>query len=319
MRQSQEEAARSEGHERLARMAIATSLAVACVVLVGKVGAAWLTGSSALLSDALESVIHIAATGVAAFSVWYSQLPPDRSHPYGRERIVYFSAGLEGALISIAALVILGVAVRDVIAGPQLQHLGTGLLLTGSTALINLGLGLALVRVGRRTGSLAVEANGHHTLTDVVTSGAVLLGVGLVWLTDLLILDPLVAILAGLHILRSGVRLMRQSFRGLLGAVDAQQTEALRAALEHARAEGLIQGFHALRFRVEGHTLWAEVHLLMEGDLTLTEAHRRATEVERRMMAAIDQHPVRVTSHVEPARHGRAHPEGHDPSGDLSG
>lgn len=313
------EAEKLEGDaERRARRAIGISFAVALVVLCGKAGAAWITGSSAILSDALESTIHIVATGIAVFSVWYSQRPADRTHPYGRERIVFFSAGLEGALISVAALTILWVGVRDLIVGPEVEQLGLGLLLTAAMAAINLVLGLYLVRVGRSTGSLAVEANGQHTLTDVVTSSAVLAGVSVVWWTGLVILDPLIAIAAGIHILSTGGRLMRRSFRGLIGAVDETRSGALRAALEEAQAEGLIDGFHALRFRTEGHTLWAEVHLLLEGELPLHEAHRRATQVEARMREAVEDAPLRVTSHLEPRRHAHAHPEGHERAGDLA-
>ena len=304
--------------ERQARRAIAISFGVALLVLVGKVGAAWITGSKALLSDALESVIHIAATGIAAFSVWYAQLPPDRSHPYGRERIVFFSAGMEGTLISLAALSILYLAIVDILRGPQVEQLGTGLVITAAMGAINLALATYLIRVGRRSGSLAVEANGHHTMTDVWTSGAVLVGVAIVWATDLVILDPLVAIAAGLHILHTGWRLIRESARGLLGAADPKKAEALRRALDEARTQGLISDYHALRFRTEGHTLWAEVHLLMSGQLTLHAAHERATAVERMMRAALPDAPLRVTSHMEPRAHHEAHPDGHVEAGDLA-
>ncbi|TVR04590.1 MAG: cation transporter [Deltaproteobacteria bacterium] len=294
------------------------SFAVALLVLVGKVAAAWITGSKALLSDALESTIHIAATGIAVFSVWYASQPPDRGHPYGHERIVFFSAGMEGGLISIAALSIVALGVRDIIVGPEVQNLGLGLLLTGAMGLVNLVLGLYLLRSGRRSGSLAVEANGQHTLTDVWTSGAVLVGVAVVWVTGLVILDPLVAIGAGLHILATGGKLLRRSFAGLMGTADPGDAARLREALQSACADGTVEDFHALRLRTEGTTRWAEVHLLMPGTLSLTEAHERATAVEERMQSALPGAEVRVTSHIEPLAHALAHPEGHRPAGDLS-
>lgn len=301
-----------------ARRAIGLSLIVAIAVVVGKVAAAWITGSSALLADALESVIHIAATGIAAFSVWYAQLPPDRGHPYGRERIVFFSAGMEGTLISVAALGILYVSVEALIVGPEVRQLGIGLLLTAMLALVNLLLGRYLVRVGRETGSLAVESNGHHTLTDVWTSSAILVGVGVVWLTGWVVLDPLVAILAALQILRTGIGLVRRSFAGLIGAADPETAQVLREALDEARSAGVVEDFHALRFRTEGHTIWVEVHLLVDGQLSVEEAHARATEVEQRLNRALGSTPVRVTTHVEPLAHTRAHPGGHREAGDLA-
>lgn len=308
----------SEHEARAARRAIGLSLAVAVAVVVGKVGAAWLTGSSALLADALESIIHIAATAIAAFSVWYAQRPPDQGHPYGRERIVFFSAGMEGALISVAALGILVVSVEALVVGPEVRQLGLGLLLTAWLAFVNLALGRHLVRVGRRTGSLSVEANGHHTLTDVWTSSAILVGVGVVWLTGWVVLDPLVAILAALKILWTGFGLVRQSFAGLIGAADPEVAAALRGALAECQAEGVIADFHALRFRTEGRTVWVEVHVLVDGALSVVDAHGRATDVERRLERALGGTPVRVTTHVEPLAHRRAHPEGHRKAGDLS-
>ena len=140
--------------ERQQRLAMTASLVVAVVMLVGKLWAYQLTGSTAILSDALESVVHLAATAMAGFSLWYAAQPPDRAHPYGHGKIAYFSSGLEGALILLAAVGIVWTAIVDLIRGPEVQQIGLGLLITAVLALINLVLGLALVRVGKRTNAL---------------------------------------------------------------------------------------------------------------------------------------------------------------------
>lgn len=195
---------------------MSASLAVAVVMLVGKLTAYALTGSAAIFSDALESVIHLVATAIAGFSLWYAAQPPDPNHPYGHGKIAYFSSGLEGALILLAAVAIGYEAIQALVEGPSLENLGVGLAITAALGLVNLVLGLSLIRVGRRTNALVLVANGHHVLTDMWTSLGVLVGVGLVLVTGLEWLDPVVAILVGANILWTSVRLMREAYGGLM-------------------------------------------------------------------------------------------------------
>lgn len=301
----------AESHD-IRALAMRASLAVAVLMLAGKLTAFFLTGSTAILSDAAESVIHIVATGIAAFSLWFARRPASAHFPYGRGKIAYFSAGFEGALIMSAALFIIWAGAEALVTGPELRRLDLGLLITAALAAVNLALGLFLIRTGRRHNALILIANGKHVLTDMWTSVAVVAGVGAVWLTGVLWLDPAVAITAGLNILVSAAALMRRAFLGLLDEAPLGHTARLVECLRAAVAEGLITGFHQLRHRVANDAVWIEVHLLLPGSTTLHDTHARATAVERRVEALFPSHTVHVTSHLEPAHgHDEHHPGGH--------
>ncbi len=290
------------------RVAMRASLAVAVLMLVGKGAAYYLTGSTAILSDALESVIHLFATAGAAFSLWYASQPPDPQHLYGHGKVAYFSSGFEGALILVAALGIFIEAGRALAQGPELSSLGAGLTIVAALALVNLVLGLALVRTGRRTRAVVLVANGHHVLTDMWTSLGVLIGVGLVWVTGITWLDPVIAILAGANILWTAARLLRGAYSGLMETADSADTERALDALRRAVEEGRVEGFHHLRHRRVNDVVWIEVHLLFPDSLPLDEAHNRATIVEADLSGVFPGERVQVTSHLEPSSHD--HPAG---------
>lgn len=287
------------------------SLGIAVLMLVGKFTAFWLTGSTAILSDALESVIHIVATCVVAYSLWLTTKPADADHPYGHGKFAYFSAGMEGALILVASVAIIVVAVQALLVGPQLKQLDLGLLVTFALAMVNLALGWFLISVGKRTNTLVLEANGHHVLTDMWTSLGVVLGVFLVYVTGLTWLDPVVAILAALNILRSGGTLMGTAYQGLMEKVSDHDTALVMGELERAVGEGLIGGFHQLRHRRVNDQVYVDAHLLVPGHLSLDEAHRRASEVESRVGTLFPADRVWMTSHLEPEEHEAVHPDGH--------
>ncbi len=292
--------------------AIVVSLAVSLLMLGGKLGAYILTGSTAILSDAMESVVHLLATGIAAFSLWYAAQPADREHPYGHGKMAYFSAGLEGTFIGLAALAIIYSAVRALIEGPQIRQLGVGVLVLVVLSVINLLLGWYLIRTGRKYRSLVLISNGHHVLTDVWTSVGVVVGVALVGLTGWVILDPLIAIVVGLNILWTAYRLVRKAFKGLMDTVDPRDHEHIRRVLDRAMEVGLIAGYHQLRHRRMDNHLWVEVHLLFPDDMSLQKAHERASRIEmaiRRMFP--DEHVV-VLTHLEPEHHEEAHPAGYE-------
>lgn len=292
---------------------MAASVAVAVVMLVGKLGAWYITGSAAILSDAMESVVHLLATGFAAFSVWYAVRPPDRTHPYGHGKIAYLSSGFEGGLIMIAAVVIVYTAVGDLIAGPTLDELGIGLAITAALMLVNLVLGVALIRVGRRHHSLVIESNGRHVLTDMWTSLGVLVGVGLVQLTGIVWLDPVTAILIGINILWTAGSLMRRSVYGLMEQADPDDERALQAVLDRAVASGIVNGWHELRHRRVHNQVWVEFHLLFPNAMTVVEAHYRGSRVEGEVRALFPHADVVVTPHFEPEKgHDAAHPHGHE-------
>ncbi|MDX1530610.1 MAG: cation diffusion facilitator family transporter [Rhodothermales bacterium] len=299
------------------RIAMAASLGIAVLMLVGKLVAFSLTGSTAILSDALESVIHVVATAIAAFSLWYAAQPPDPAHPYGHGKIAYFSSAFEGALILVAALGIAYAAVEALITGPELEQLGLGLLITAGLAAVNAVLGFSLIRIGKRTNAIVLVANGQHVLTDMWTSLGVLVGVGLVWATGVEWLDPVVALLVGLNIVWTAWRLLRRSYEGLMEKADAADSERLIETLRTAQAAGVLRGWHHLRHRRVNDQVWVEVHLLFEPDLPLHEAHRRATAVETDLRAHFPKDDVLVTSHLEPETHEHPELDRHEPFKDA--
>ncbi len=292
-------------------IAMTASLLVSFLMLAGKMTAYFITGSAAIFSDAIESVVHLFATGFAGFSLWYAVRPPDPGHPYGHGKIAYFSAGFEGGLILIAALSIMYSAVLDLIRGPELRQLDVGLWIIAGLTAVNLALGLSLVYVGRKHNSLVLVSNGQHVLTDMWTSLGVLVGVGLVALTDFAWLDPIVAIIVALNILWTAFRLMRRSVVGLMEAADPEDTKAILEVLDQAVREGLISGYHQVRHRRVNDQVWIECHLLFPETMSITEAHRRSHAVEDRLAERFSDGDIIFTAHLEPESHGAGLPGGH--------
>ena len=292
---------------RAQRFAIRLSLGVGVLMFAGKVFAYLITGSAAILSDAAESVVHVVAVGFAAYSLRVSLMPPDEDHPYGHEKIGFFSAGFEGAMIGIAALYILFEAARKWLTGLQLQRLEEGTLIVAGAALINGALGGYLVWQGRRHRSLILEANGRHVLTDCYTSVGVIVGLGLTLLTGWLPFDPILAILVALNILWSGGRLIRKAFGGLMDERDAEIDATVLTALGEV-APGDVAEYHGLRHRQMGNSVWVDVHLLFrEGEL-LRDAHEVATRLEERIAMALRPQRAVVITHLEPFEgHGDHH------------
>ena len=290
-------------------------------MLAGKLGAYFLTGSAAIFSDASESVVHLLATAFVGFSLWYSFQPADTGHPYGHGKIAYFSSGFEGMLIIIAAVSIIYMAVEDLIHGADLSQLDLGLGILAGLTMVNLILGLYLIRTGRKYNNLVLVSNGQHVLTDMWTSLGVLAGVGLVWLTGILWFDPVVAIIVAVNIVWTGARLLRGSISGLMERADDAETSALLNMLDSACHEGIISGFHQLRYRRVHDQVWIEYHLLFPKDLSITEAHARSHAVEDRVGALFPRDEVYVTAHLEPDHHAEAHPAAYaepaDPLGNV--
>jgi cation diffusion facilitator family transporter len=207
---------RDEKELRDAQYAMRLSLIVGLAMLIGKITVYFLTHSTAIFSDAAESVVHVIAVGFASFSLRLSTKPASGHFLYGYERITFFSAGFEGAMIVVAAIAILLESIRKWIAGLQLEHLGGGALLILAAGILNAALGYYLLRAGRRSNSLILEADGKHVLTDSLTSFGVVVGLGLVMLTHWKPLDPLVAIAVAANILWSGGHLVWRSAVGLM-------------------------------------------------------------------------------------------------------
>ncbi len=286
------------------------SLAFGVLMLAGKVAAYLLTGSAAVLSDAAESVIHVVAVAFAAFSLWLSMRPADDRFTFGYERIVFFSAGFEGALIILAAAAIIYAAARKLVSGAPLENLGAGALLILAASAVNAVLGWYLLRAGRRTGSLILQANGQHVLADSWTSLGVVGGLSLVALTGWQPFDPLCALAVAANILWSGSRLVLRSVSGLMDYSDPNTGRQLRAKLDGLCAELGVR-YHGVRFRDSGHRLIVHVHLLFPYQTELGEAHRIATAIEERLPLLLDM-PAEVVTHLESAEdHGEVHSREH--------
>jgi cation diffusion facilitator family transporter len=299
---------RSDAAER--RWAMRLSLVVGVGMLLGKVAAFALTGSAAILSDAAESVIHVMAVGFAAFALALTQKPADQRFPYGYERIAFFSAGFEGALIIVAALTIVAAAVHKWMTGLELEQLGLGTVLVAGAGALNAGLGLYLVRTGRRTGSIILEANGRHVLTDSWTSAGVVAGLLLVIWTGWKPFDPICALIVAANILWSGADLVRRSIAGLMDYTDPATERALVGAAE-ALSRELDVRFHRLRSRHTGQRLLVEVHLLFAYGTPVGEAHRRATLFETRLPARLPM-DAEVVTHLEAVEdHETVHLDAH--------
>jgi cation diffusion facilitator family transporter len=301
---------RNEQELRDARFAMRLSLILGIVMLLGKLTAYFLTHSAAILSDAAESVVHVVAVAFAAFSLRLSAKPAAPEFLYGYERITFFSAGFEGAMIILAGIAILIGTIEKWIAGLQLENLGTGTSLVLAAGILNAGLGYYLLRVGRRTRSLILEADGKHVLTDSWTSFGVVAGLGLVLLTRWKPFDPLVAIAVAVNILWSGGQLVWHSAVGLLDYGDPASGRNIREKLDIICDE-LGINYHGVRFRTTGYRQIIEVHLLFPHSTPVGEAHRLATMLEEQLPRELGT-PAEIITHLESLEdHSDVHSEQH--------
>ena len=293
-----------------ARLAMRWSLMIGVLMLVGKTAAYFMTGSAAVLSDFAESVVHVVAVAFAVFSLRLSTKPAAPNFLYGYERITFFSAGFEGAMIVLAAVWILVATIEKWMAGLKLEHLGSGTLLLLAAGVLNAGLGWYLLRVGKSSHSLILEADGKHVLTDSLTSFGVVAGLVLVMLTGWKPFDPLIAIAVAANILWSGGRLAWRSAVGLLDYSDPETGKRIRERLDAICSELGVQ-YHGVRFRTTGYRHIIEVHLLFPHATPVGEAHRVATALEERLPVELAT-PAEVITHLESledheAVHSREH------------
>jgi cation diffusion facilitator family transporter len=293
-----------------ARFAMRLSLIVGVVMLGGKATAYFMTHSAAIFSDAAESVVHVIAVAFAAFSLRLSAKPAAPQFLYGYERITFFSAGFEGAMIVVAAVAIVVAAIEKWIAGLRLEHLGAGTALVLIAGVMNAALGYYLLRVGRRTNSLILEADAKHVLTDSFTSFGVVAGLALVLLTRWKPFDPLIAFVVAGNILWSGGHLVWRSAVGLLDYSDPQAGKQIRNKLDVICADLAIQ-YHGVRYRTTGYRQMIEVHLLFPRSTSVSEAHRLATILEERLPAELGT-PAEIVTHLEALEdHATVHREQH--------
>ncbi|MBI2807645.1 MAG: cation transporter [Planctomycetes bacterium] len=279
------------------RYPIVLSILAALVTLGIKTTAYLFTDSVGLLSDAAESIVNLTAALTALFCLWYSAQPVDSTHTYGHEKIEFFSSGLEGVLILIAAGGIVWCAIPRLIHPQSPDSLDLGMALALGASLINLAVAVVLIRVGRRGNSIILEADGKHLLTDVWTSFGVVAGLVLVRITGWNILDPLVALAVAANIVWTAWGLLARSFNGLMDhALPEEDQQRVRAALTALMRSGL--HYHALRTRQAGARKFVDFHLLVPGAWTVREAHEFSERAEAAVRAALPG--AEVTVHIEP-------------------
>ncbi len=287
---------RARQQQRLA--AISTSFLVSLGLMAVKFYAYRLTHSSAILSDALESIINVIASAFALASIIIAAMPPDREHPYGHGKIEYFSAGFEGALILLAALGILHTAWVRLRHPRLLVHLDLGLLLLAAAGLVNLALGIFLIQRGKRTRSLALIADGKHVLTDVSTSLGVIVGLAGLRFTGWYWMDSVVAGLVALHILFSGIQLIREAYSRLMDASDPELLDQIATLINRHRKEVWID-VHRLRAWRSGNRVHIDFHLILPATMILEEVHRQVLELEGLLSRHLGE-SADVLIHVDP-------------------
>jgi cation diffusion facilitator family transporter len=290
------------------------SIIAAITTIVLKGYAYWLTGSVGLLSDALESLINLAAGIIVLIVLSIAARPPDEGHAYGHEKIEYFSSGAEGVMILLAAFSI-GFTAWQRLWNPQpLQQLDVGIAVSVLAALINFIVARVLISVGRRRQSITLEADGKHLMTDVWTTAGVIIGIGTIAVANRLeftldaarqlgmngweILDPIIAILVALHIVWAGSQLIHRTVSGLMdAALPSEDQEKIRAVLEQFVVSHGI-AFHALRTRYSGARRFMSVHVLVPGNWTVQRGHDLLEDIERRIMGKFGN--IDIETHLEP-------------------
>lgn len=275
----------------------AGSIAVGLVVLALKYLAYHMTGSVALLSDAIESIVNVATAIAALLAIRFAAVPADANHPYGHHKAEYISAVAEGALIIVAALAIFHEAWSALTAPRIVDAPWTGLAINGAATAINAVWCLILITQGRRRKSPALVADGRHLFADVVSSAGVFAGVSLAALTGYVILDPILAALVGLNVLWAGWRVMKESVGGLLDEAVPDDDLARIRAIIAAHADGAIEA-HDLRTRHAGRMTFVDFHLVVKGTMSVTEAHDICDRLERALKAEIED--ALISIHVEP-------------------
>jgi cation diffusion facilitator family transporter len=274
------------------------SIAAAIITIALKAAAYYFTGSVGLLSDALESLINLAAAIVALFTLKIAAQPADEDHAFGHDKAEYFSSGIEGTLIFLAALSIVYAAIHRLFAPQPLEQLGIGLIVSGLATAVNLFVGLLLLRVGKKHHSLILEADGHHLMTDVWTSVGVIIGVGLVNLTGWLRLDPIVAILVAVNIIWTGYGLIKRSVLGLMDTAVAPDIQFIAEEVlqKYAETEGIT--YENFRSRQSGMKKFFYVDMQFPNDWSIHHVHEIADKIEVEIVEKIPNSTV--FSHLEP-------------------
>lgn len=273
------------------------SFIVGIGMLLLKVGAYYFTNSTAILSDASESIVHIAAVAFASFSLRISLKPADDDHQFGHAKVAFFSAAFEGVMILLAALYIYWISVDKIVNGVKIEQLTSGTLLITIATIVSGVLGFYLKYIGKKHNSIILVANGRHILTDSWTSLGVVFALLMVYWTSWVYWDPIIAMVVATNILYSGTDLVKKSFIGLMDTADKEMKITLKAQLEVLTKERSIT-FHDFKLRSVGTTHWVAFHLLFPDEILLVDAHRIATNIEDALMAQNDC-TLHILTHLE--------------------
>lgn len=273
------------------------SIFTAIVTIALKTVAYLLTGSVGLLSDALESVVNLVAAVMALSMLNLAEKPPDKEHVYGHSKAEYFSSIVEGVLIFVAAISI-GITAVDRLLHPRLiEQAFIGLAISVIASIINFVVAIKLLAEGKKNRSITLTADGHHLMTDVWTSAAVIVGVALVALTNIQILDPIVALLVAFNIVFTGIKIMRQSTLGLMDtSFSGSDMQIIESILEKYRKRGI--SYHGLLTRESAHRRFMSVHVLVPGNWTVQKGHDLLEEIESEICSVL--HKITVITHLEP-------------------
>ncbi|MGB7156985.1 MAG: cation diffusion facilitator family transporter [Tepidisphaeraceae bacterium] len=288
---------------RAEAVAAGASVIVSLLLLGVKFTAYYITGSAAIFSDALESIVNVIASFVALYSLFLAHQPADAQHPYGHGKAEFLSAGFEGGMILVAAVVIAFRAVEEMIQGPGAHQLDVGLVLVAVAGAVNGGVGLLLLSAGKRRGSIALVADGKHLLADAITSGAVVVALLIMWFRpDWTWVDPIAALLVAGYIARMGLGLLSHSTAGLMDTQDAEDEKLLREILDaHVGPSGVeprICSYHKLRHRHSGRYHWVDFHMMVPATWDVRRGHEAASAIEYEIERALGE--GNATAHVEP-------------------
>jgi cation diffusion facilitator family transporter len=289
---------------RFERRAALLSLTTGILLLAIKFAAYFLTGSSAIFSDALESIVNVLASAFALYSIILAHVPADEKHPYGHGKVEFLAAGFEGGMILLAAIFIFVQAISQLYHGPAVEKVDWGLALIAVAMIVNGAAGFYLISSGKRTGSITLEADGVHLLADAVTSAVVLVALIVVRLLHWPIVDPIAALGIAIYITVMALKLLKRSAAGLMDAQDFGDARTIQQILErHIGPDGKeprICSFHKLRLRHSGRFHWVDFHIMVPAGWNIAQGHEVASTIEYEIEQTLGE--GNATAHVEPCQ-----------------
>ncbi len=290
----------SQSEQKSRKWAALVSLIVGVVLMLAKFWAHNITNSQAIFSDAMESIVNVVAAGLALFVVYYASKPLDEDHPYGHGKVEYFSSAFEGGLITFAAVLIVVDAIKKLFSGHELTELSLGLVIVCAAGIVNLLLGLFLIRQGKKNGSTALRASGKHVITDFWSSVIIILGLALVMFTGLTWLDSALAFLVGCYLAYEGVKLVRESIGGLMDEEDMGVLEDLSTIFDSVEFRGIIQ-IHHVRVIRSGWYHHIDAHVVLPEFWEVSTVHEVMQQFEK---AVINNYKFggEMNFHIDPCR-----------------